>query len=262
MKLGIILSVIIIGLISLPACSLETLPQILASDTQKTVEQVKKDNDAVFRDIQRNIDLVSDLRRTVEAAQLSTKPLLLDDTIKDIEAVTKSYEELAGDRDSIGKSLVSKVSSIEDLQAKVYSQIDALNERRENYLQQLWTVNNPDPTIARTRKKVLTQAIGYVDAQIQLWTEFSRIEADIIAEMYTVQQRIDSFLSIIDSSALLFREGLNLLYLQRDINEALSLFTRDLPRMEQLSRDMETSWDNLDILVNNLTSIAMPLSVK
>lgn len=262
MKIGLVLCALIICLGSFSACDSITLPQALASDTQRTVEQVKRDNDAVFREIQENIDMVSSLREEVERAQLSDRTLLLDDVIKDIEKVTKSYEKLAGERDAIRESLLGKINSIGVLQAKANSEIDALNERREDYHTQLWTVDTTDPTVARTREKSLTQAIGYVDAQIQLWTEFSKIETDIITEMYNVQQRVDSFLSIIDSSALLFREGLNLLYLQRDINEALSLFTRDIPRMEQLSRDMEASWDNLDILVNNLTSVAVPLSVK
>ena len=75
-----------------------------------------------------------------------------------------------------------------------------------------------------------------------------------------VQRRVDSFLSIIESSAILFREGLNLLKLQRDIDDALSLFTQDMPRMEQLSRDMEQSWSHLDMLVNTLTSMSISMS--
>ncbi|NLE09369.1 MAG: hypothetical protein GX631_08975 [Dehalococcoidales bacterium] len=48
--------------------------------------------------------------------------------------------------------------------------------------------------------------------------------------------------------------------LQRDINDALSLFTQDLPRMEQLTRDMEQSWSHLDMLVNTLTSMSIELN--
>ena len=261
-KTGLMLCILIICLIIFSACDSITLPQVLASDTQETVEEVKVDNDAVFKEIQKNIDMVSDLRATVEEAQLSDRALFLNDVIKDIENVTESYEKLAGQRDNIRRSLLNKINSIEDLQAKVNSEIDDLNERREYYRSQLREIDNTNPDIARTRKKSLTQAIEYVNAQIHLWTEFSKIETGIIIEMYNVQYRIDSFLSVIDSSALLFREGLNLLYLQRDINEALSLFTSDIPRMEQLSRDMETSWDNLDILVDNLTSMSMPLSLS
>jgi hypothetical protein len=100
----------------------------------------------------------------------------------------------------------------------------------------------------------------YVDMQLQLWSEFYKTEQQIREETIVVQRRIDSFLSVIESSAILFREGLNLLKLQRDIDDALSLFTQDLPRMEQLSRDMEQSWSHLDMLVNTLTS--MTINIK
>ena len=114
--------------------------------------------------------------------------------------------------------------------------------------------------MARGRKEALTQAIEYVDMQLQLWNEFHSLEQEIRSETVAVQRRVDSFLSIIESSAILFREGLNLLKLQRDIDDALSLFTQDMPRMEQLSRDMEQSWSHLDMLVNTLTSMSISMS--
>jgi 5'-deoxynucleotidase YfbR-like HD superfamily hydrolase len=95
---------------------------------------------------------------------------------------------------------------------------------------------------------------------LQLWSEFYSTEQQIRSETAAVQQRIDSFLSVIESSAILFREGLNLLKLQRDINDALSLFTEDMPQMEQLSKDMEQSWSHLDMLVNTLTSMSINIS--
>jgi hypothetical protein len=33
-----------------------------------------------------------------------------------------------------------------------------------------------------------------------------------------------------------------------------------MPRMEQLSREMEQSWSHLDLLVNTLTSMSIDLS--
>jgi len=185
MKRATILFIIIIMIFT--ACDSITLPQALASDTQKTVEEVKADNDTVFKEIQKNIDIVSDLRATVEEAQLSDRALFLNDVIKDIETVTESYEKLAGQRDNIRKSLIGKVNSIEDLQSRVNDEIDDLNKRREYYCDQLREIDNTNPDIARTRKKSLTQAVEYVDAQIHLWTEFSKIETDIIMEMYNVQ---------------------------------------------------------------------------
>jgi len=248
-------------LLVLPAISCSSVsnlvPKALAAETQKTVQQVEADTDDVFAEIQHNIDLVTALKAKVSDAKVQGQPLSLDVVIKDIRVVSKSYNKLSGQHDSIRRGLLRKIANIEDMQTRVDTEIETLNQRRADYSEQLRAVSDQNPDIVRTRQESLTQAIRYVEAQVFLWTEFNAIEADIIAEMGNVQKSIDSFLSVIDSSAILFREGLNLLVLQRDINEAMSLFTRDLPRMEQLTRDMEKSWANLDYLINTLTSISV-----
>jgi predicted nucleic acid-binding Zn-ribbon protein len=180
--------------------------------------------------------------------------------IDELEKVTTSYESLSGKRTEIRKNLLSKVTALEDLQGKVQKEIIRLNNLRSSYSATMKTFNDPNPEIVRTRKAALTQAVKYVDMQLQLWGEFSKTEQQINQETAAVEQRIDGFLSVIESSAILFRERLNLLKLQRDINDALSLFTQDLPRMDQLSKDMEQSWSHLDMLVNTLTSMTINIS--
>lgn len=252
--------VILIALLLLVITSCDSvsnlLPKALASNTQDIVEQVEADTDDVFAKIQHNIDLVTELKVKVDEARIQGQPLSLDEVIDDITEVTHSYEKFSRQHDSIRSGLLKKIANIEDMQSRVDTEIDTLKLRRVDYAEQLRSVSDPNPDIVRTRKESLAQAIRYVDAQIILWAEFNAIETDIIAEMGNVQKNIDSFLSVIDSSAILFREGLNLLLLQRDINEALSLFTSDLPKMEQLTRDMEKSWANLDYLIDTLTSIS------
>jgi predicted nucleic acid-binding Zn-ribbon protein len=253
-----ILIALILTILPLTACEQVSslVPKALASDTQEVISQVEADSNDVFTEIQNNIDLVSVLRTKVETAKIEGTPLSLDDVIKDIRKVSTSYDKFSGQHEAIRKGLLKKIATIEDMQEEVDAEIDTLKQRRADYVVQLRQVNDPNPDIIKTRQESLTQAIRYLDAQIQLWTEFNAIEADIVAEINGVQQQIDSFLSIIDSSALLFREGLNLLQLQKNINDALSLFTQDLPRIEQLSEDMKESWSNLDYLINSLTSIS------
>jgi len=278
MAILIILLLLVLPVISCSSVS-NLVPKALAAETQKTVQQVEADTDDVFAEIQHNIDLVTALKAKVSDAKVQGQPLSLDVVIKDIRVVSKSYNKLSGQHDGIGqplsldvvikdirvvsksynklsgqhdsirRGLLRKIANIEDMQTRVDTEIETLNQRRADYSEQLRAVSDQNPDIVRTRQESLTQAIRYVEAQVFLWTEFNAIEADIIAEMGNVQKSIDSFLSVIDSSAILFREGLNLLVLQRDINEAMSLFTRDLPRMEQLTRDMEKSWANLDYLI-------------
>lgn len=258
MKRLLLIPLILITLtIPFTSCSKinDLLPKALASDTQEIVEQVEADTDDVFAEIQHNIDLVAGLKYKVEQDRINGQPLSLDNTIKDLQTITYSYERLSNQHEAIRKGLYRKIAGIEDMCSQVNQEIALLKQRRTNYAEQLRKVSDPNPDIVSTRQDSLSQAIKYVDAQILLWTEFNNIEVDIIAEMDNIQKAVDSFLSMIDSSAILFREGLNLLVLQRDINEALSLFTRDVPRMEQLTDDMEKSWSNLDYLINTLTSI-------
>lgn len=256
-----VICMVMAGLLLLTGCSeAKAMPQDLATATQKIVSQVKEQDNSVFEEIQRNIDMVSELKADIETSKESNKQKLLNNVVKELEKVTISYEDLAGRREEIRKTLLKKITALEELQKKVQKETARLNELKNTYSNTLRTFNDPDPEIVRTRKAALTQAIKYIDMQLQLWSEFYRTEQQIRLETVVVQKRIDSLLSVIESSAILFREGLNLLKLQRDINDALSLFTQDLPRMEQLSRDMEQSWSHLDILVNTLTSMSINIS--
>jgi len=261
-KITIFVGLLILTMLT--ACSpIQAMPQELATSTQKIINEVKETDISVFEKIQHNIELVSNLRDKVESSEKVDKDKLLNEVIRELEKVATSYTELANQKDSIRKSLGLKITAIEDLSSKVQSEIARLTELRNDYRAQMQIAaldSNPD--IVRTRRASLSQAIEYVDMQIQLWQEFSSTENDIRLETANVQQRIDSFLSAIDSSAILFREGLNLLKLQRDISEALSLFTTDMPKIEQLSRDMEQSWSQLDMLINALTSMSGEITIK
>jgi len=251
---------IVLSLLTTGCSEAKAAPQELATATQKIVNQVKEQDNSVFEEIQKNIDMVSKLKSDIETSRESNKQKLLNKVVNDLEKVTASYEDLSGRRVEIRKTLLKKLDAIEDLQGKVQKETVRLTKLRNDYSNTLKTFNDPDPEIVRTRKAALTQAIKYIDMQLQLWSEFYNTEKQIRDETVVVQQRIDSFLSVIESSAILFREGLNLLKLQRDINDALSLFTQDLPRMEQLSRDMEQSWSHLDTLVNTLTSMSIDIN--
>ena len=254
--IGVFMSMVLAAAFTLGSCSAELMPKALAADIQQVVEDVKASSSDTFGEIQRNIDLVAELKAEVQEAQINGRAVSLDSVIKDIETVTQSYEKLAGQRDDIRKGLLTKIKKVEDMMAMVDSEVKSLQQKRADYSDQLRLVADPDPEIVRTRKEALTRAVNYVSQQIELWQAFGSIQGDIVSELSGVEQRIDSFLSMIESTAIVFREGLNLLTLQRDLNEALSLFTSDLPRIEELTSSMEKSWDTLDFLVNSLTGVA------
>ena len=252
-----VIPILLISLLTLTSCSAELLPQALASATQDIVGNVKEDNDDVFAEIQRNIDLVAELKAKVQEAQMDGNPTSLNSIIKDIETVTQSYEKLAGQRDDIRKGILQKIEKVENMRVTVDAEIKSLREKKADYAERLRLVSDTNPDIARTRQKALSQAIKYTDAQILLWGTFSSLEWDILIEMTDIQRTIDSFLAMIESTAIVYREGLNLLYLRQSINEAIALFSSDIPRMEQLTQEMEQSWQNLDSLINALVSITI-----
>lgn len=247
---------LLVSILLLTSCNSELLPQVLASNTQNTVADVKADSVDIFDEIQRNVDLITKLKGKVQQSEIDGSPISLNDVIKDVEIVAKSYEKLSNQRADIRKALLRKVKRVENMQNTVDAEITLLQQRKTYYIETLRLLSDPNPEIARTNQKALSQAIAYVDAQKQLWIEFSNIQQGIIIEMTDIQQTIDSFLSMIESTSILFSEGLNLLRLQRDISEAVKLFASDIPTMIRLTSDMERSWDTLDYLVNSLTGIA------
>jgi len=251
--------IITLLLLSMTACnSVSNLlsPKVLAATTQAQVNEVEIDSNSVFASIQQNLDMVAALKTKVQDAKIQGQPLSLDSVISDIQKVSDSYNELSAKHDGIRAGLLKKIANVENMRDKVDTEIAALKAREADYSRQLATVSDPNSDVVASRKEALAQAISYCQQQEALWVQFSAIQADIIGELDSVQRTINSFLSVVDSSAICFSEGLSLLRLQRDINSALSLFTTDTPRMEQLTLDMQKSWQQLDYLVAQLTGIS------
>ena len=234
------------------------VPSAMAAGTQDIVTWLKDESTSTYDKIQANINKVTMLKTQLETLRTEGKPADLNAIIKDIEAVTRSYESLASQRDDIRNTLLGKIDKIQDMMNRVDDEINKLYEKKADYEARIREPSSNEE-ILRTRQKALTKAITYVDKEISLWQQFKSIEQDINNELLGIQKTLDEFLSVIESSAILFREGLTLLELQRDINNALSLFTVDVPQMKQLSMDMENSWDTLDFLVNSLTSLSVTI---
>jgi hypothetical protein len=117
-KKVILVSLMLVCFIIISGCSrVQAAFQELATETQKIVEQVKKQDNSVFDEIQHNIDMVSNLKDEIQASTGSDKQKLLNNVISDLEEVTASYEDLASKKEDIRKNLLKKVTAIENLQA-------------------------------------------------------------------------------------------------------------------------------------------------
>ena len=177
-------SIFLVGILLMTSCSCSTVkaaPQELATETQKIVNEVKEQDNSVFEEIQKNIDMVNKLKSEIETSSDSNKQKLLNRVINELEKIAASYEKLSERRDEIRKDLLRKVTALENLQENVQAETARLNELRNSYSNTLRTFNDPNPEIVRTRKAALEQAIKYVDMQLQLWNEFYKTEQSIIA---------------------------------------------------------------------------------
>jgi SMC interacting uncharacterized protein involved in chromosome segregation len=246
------------------ACDSKLNPAIMASEIQEAVTSTKSYDAAVFKEIQRNIDLVTALKDKMANASNGEEPPTLEESIKDIERVTESYENLASRKDEIDQYFKNKVGTIKEMQGRVETEVLALNKRIAEYNGQLreMQIESTDADSVRARKKALTQAIEYVQMQINLWGKFYQLGAEITNEMDSVQQHVNNFIGMIESSSILFREGLNLLQLQKNINDALALFTVDIPTIQKLTTDMEKSWSTLDYLIESLTALTTKIEAQ
>lgn len=261
MKTRVLLIATIILSLLLTSCNTELTPKVLASLSSAIAEDVKTDSSDVFDEIQRNIDLVSKLKTEIQNDQMNGKQPSLKSVIQDIQVVASSYNNLASQRDDIRKAMLKKVSNLEKMRDTVDDEIQILRERKSGYLEQVRTLDNSNAEVYRTRQKALSQAVSYINKSISLWERFNEIQSGIIIETSDISDKIDLFLSMIESSSILFNEALNLLQLQADIEEAIRLFSSDLPKLEELTKSMEQSWGELDSLINAMTGVAQ-LEVK
>lgn len=261
MKAKIIIATIIILSLLGTSCSTELTPKALASSSANIAEDVKTDSSDVFGEIQRNIDLVSNLKTEIQNDQMNGKQPSLKSVIQDIKVVADSYNKLASQRDDIKKTMLNNVARLEKMRDTVDDEIQLLQERKSSYLEQIRTLDTTDEEIARTRQKALSQAVSYIDKGIALWERFNEIQSGIIVETSDISDKLDLFLSMIESSSILFNEALSLLQLQSDIEDAIKLFSSDLPKLEELTKSMEESWGEMDSLINAMTGVAQ-LEVK
>jgi len=100
-----VISIFIVASLLITSCSeAQAMPKDLATATQKIVNEVREKDNSVFEEIQKNIDMVNELKSDIETSKESNKQKLLNNVVKDLEKVAISYEDLSGRREEIRKS--------------------------------------------------------------------------------------------------------------------------------------------------------------
>lgn len=252
--LSLLLTALSLG--TLAGCGLtqaSASPQVLAEETKELVDQAKTQERSVYQVIAENIKAIHSLKERVQQAEDPIK--LLDQVIRELEKVTKSFEQMAQDEEGIKKDLLKKRQALHRLVDKAQDEISRLKSKVTSLQQELRTISDTNPNIIEYRQRALNQMIKYLEKQIEIWEKFLAIQKAIVIEVQKIDKRVDEFLIVIELNAKVYREALNLLELQRDIREAQSLFA-EIPEIERLAREMVSSWEVLDSLIEALLSFS------
>jgi chromosome segregation ATPase len=233
----------------------EASTEELGKETKKVLQSLRKEEQNVFKVLDENLQKISQLKGQV--SQVSNEPTKsLDEAVTQMEEVTKVFEDKAKHKEEVRREILQKVGKLYDLRNNAQNELAKLKERQNHLNLEKANIRDADPENVRIRTKGIEQRIEFVQHQVNIWNNFMGTYELMDKEINAVNQRVDRFLVIIDESALVYREALNLLTLQRDVRQAFALLNEDMPEMERLSTEMEQSWGNLDILVESMLSVA------
>jgi chromosome segregation ATPase len=230
-------------------------PRELASDTKEAIQEIKDKENTTFRTLDENVKRVNQLK-----ARVQTTAVPADEVINELQSISNAFEGMVGRKEQIRTELLKKITNLQELRSKSQQEMASLQLKQADYQNQLRKLSDPNPEIVRVKQKAISQAARYVDTQLQIWQQFAETQRAIEGEVANVKQRIEEFMAIMESSVIVYGEALNLLKLQRDIQDALSVFSQDLPEIQRLAQEMEQSWDNVDALVQTLVSVAQSSS--
>jgi len=228
-------------------------PKELAQETKGLVEEAKETEKTVFQVLSKNLGTLRELKAQVQGSKDPAK--LLDKVIEELEKITQDFERMARREGVIENDLLQKVRSLHRLTDKAREELDQIRIRKAKFERELQAIADPDPTIVEMKRKAYSQTVRYLQKQIEIWERFLQTHQQIEEEVSRIDQRVGRFLTAIELSALVYREGLNTLQLQKDIQQAQALLS-EIPEIERLTQEMIMSWDTLDSLINELLSFA------
>ena len=242
--LGLLALALALSSCSSPSASMP----VFASQTKEAVEELKAREESIYQTIEKNL---SDLRKLSE--ELST--ISYNEALGRLQKITESFEDLLKNEKRIEKEILSPQRSLKQLTAQSQEELSRLRARKSELERELATFQHPNPNIVEIKRKSLSQTIKYVEKQISLWEKFLSTQRAIEGEARKINERVEEFLIVIEANATLYREALNLLELQKDIQEASALLSQ-IPEIERLTQEMVSHWDLLDSLVEELLRLS------
>jgi chromosome segregation ATPase len=242
----------------LPLGSVVTSPRQLATETDQVLDAIRKEEENIFKVLDDNIKKVQKIAQ-LEGNAGNDPAKSLNESVTQLEEVTKVFEDKAAHKEEVRKEILQKVSKLQDLRSRAQDEMAKLEQKKRDYNHEIATIELGSDDNKAVKKEAFQQAVSYVDKQIDIWNKFMKTYSDVETRINDVNKRVDRFLAIIEASAIIYREALNLITLQRDVQEAFSLLNEDMPEMQRLSEEMVKSWEYLDYQVEVLLSISEPL---
>ncbi len=227
--------------------SADLSPTALAQETKEIVDQVKSQEKGIYQIIDENLKRVKELKEMVQKAEDPAN--LYDQVLQELRRIAEDFEKLNEER--VKRGLAQRLRSLHQLMGKAQEEVARLRARISELQAKVW---DPDPEILEIKRKGYSQAIRYLQKQVEIWEKFLATQKAISGELRKIEGRVERFLAIIEVNAVVYREALNLLQLQKDIREAQSLLA-EIPEIERLAQEMVSTWEILDSLVETLLSL-------
>lgn len=260
LALSLPLLTLALSLVGCTAAPAHASPVTLAEETQEVVHEMQSTEQEVFLTLETNLEKVQRLSQRLR--ENPDDPVHREEIITVLEEVTQSFQELSDRRQDFRQELHRKLERLKELESHAHEAIQDLEVRQAELTEQMDNPDSDDPELVAARRQAFQQAQGYVEEQIRVWNQFVETHGAIQSELGTINERIEDFLSMIDATAVVYREALNLVRLQHDVRWALSLFTEDLPQMAEATQEMRTSWGTVDSLVEALLTLTEPTSTE
>lgn len=227
--------------------------QALAAQGKTIVDQLKAQEESVFERIERNFTALRALQERLLTSTVRDEQLY-NEVLSELRRITEEFEALVEDEGKIKRELLAREQSLKRLTQRAKERLSELKARKSELERELASFYHPDPELVEDRKRGLAQAIKYVQRQIEHWERFLTTQEGIEDAAEVIERHVERFLIIAETNALVYREALNLLELERDIREAARLLA-EVPELERLAQEMVAHWEVLDNLVEELLSI-------
>ena len=248
------------GLLILPICFILMVNSYCYSeDIRKIAEKTKEIVEEfyttgateVFKQIERNLKALDEIINLVENAKDINA--VIDDVIERLEEITVSYEKIARMRPQIEEDLRKQIGKLREMLRRSRNEIENLKREKMELQSKLNNVGMiTDPDIRTIKRKSLEARIKLKEKQIQIWQGFLEIQENIRKAVEQADRTITKFLIVLEENGKVYREALNVVKLQRDIQRAAESMV-NIAEIGRLTDAMISSWQDFQHLIEMLT---------